>query len=361
VILKTKMLDAYMERRKGFEIDSKSGLLVRKSAVSLDDAELTRPALFSVKATPAQESAADPAKAKLWIAGVANAHEKDRMEEVLRPTGVMLSSYSKNPILLYQHRHDCPIGSVPVMRVEDSGVLFEAWVGDPEAGLLTKLQEDVRSLVAQRVLKAVSVGFIPHKIRMPSYDMNGAMVEPATIEEWEMLELSIVSVPCNAGALFEEKQTPEAEATRKVWSFPTLGADGKFVITPQEKKMDPLLKELLEKQLVTLNGLAVSMNTLTAGMTDLKTVVDAAKKEQPAPAPAATPEPTPAPAAKADGEEDDEEKEDDDEADDKTGDADARLKAVETGLAAMQDNVTKLVDTVTLLVKKINGDEEAAA
>lgn len=223
-----QLLSEYCARWKGFRVDGRGHIV---PVVKLADIPplATKGADFKVKASY-------DAGEKQWLGGVANAKEVDRMNEVLDPTGIIAGGYMKNSVLLYQHDHNRPLGLVTQLRPEESGVYFEGWNGDPKAGAaLTKTQEEARSLVAQRVLKAVSVGFIPHKIRMPAYDNDGNMVDPAMIEQWEMLELSIVSVPCNAGALFDLKDgdpAPPAPALDPAFAkrliFPTLGSDGKF-------------------------------------------------------------------------------------------------------------------------------------
>lgn len=206
---------------------------------------------------------------KLYIKGIANAAEIDRVNEILIPAGLVSGPFNKNPVLLLGHNHDKAVGQVIRLQPEVDGVHFEAWVGDPKAAPLTQHQTDARSLVAQRILRAVSVGFIPLKIRMPAYNDMGDLVEPAKVEEWEILELSLVAVPCNAGSLFEVRDiagdvTPKS--VKELPSFPSLGRDGKFVINPQEKAMDPKeLKELLTGLKASMDGLAGGVNSLIDG------------------------------------------------------------------------------------------------
>lgn len=338
VKLSRKLFEQYLSRRKGWEIDGKTGFLVPKN-VKLDEAEpeFTRAAAFA-KVVDAdgkelgEGKGYDP-KQKLFIGGIANAHETDRMNEVLRPTGVQLNAYNKNNILLLQHCHADPVGLCTTMRPEDNGVHFEAWVGDPAAAPLTKKQEETRSLVAQRILKAVSVGFIPLKIRMPAYDDNGRLVDPAVIEEWEMLELSIVSVPCNAGALFELKTA--GDKTLKLWSFPTLGTDGKFIVkTPKESENMDELKALLEKQLTVLNTVASSLNGLKDGQDSLQKSIDGLG--------------APGKKGKKKPKEDDEEEEEEEDEE-----AEKRLTALEKKLKSLGDEQTKLGKTMEKLVESM--------
>jgi HK97 family phage prohead protease len=140
---------------------------------------------------------------RLYIAGVANANIVDRVQERLDPVGLIAQDYLKNPQLLAHHSYHHPIGQVETIDVQDDGVHFSAWIGDPQKADLTDMQREIRSLVAQGILKTVSVGFIPKKIRAPLYNSTGIMEEPAVIEQWELLELSVVSVPCNQDSVFQ--------------------------------------------------------------------------------------------------------------------------------------------------------------
>lgn len=151
----------------------------------------------------------DQEDSKVYINGIANANIIDRVDERLEPTGLDIKNYIKNKILLADHMYwtAASIGQVEELRVEDSGVHFDAFIGDSDAGQLTQMQKDVRSLVRQRILKTVSVGFIPHKIKAPEFDDRGNLVEPAVVEAWELLELSVVAVPCNPLSTFEERGT----------------------------------------------------------------------------------------------------------------------------------------------------------
>ena len=57
----------------------------------------------------------------------------------------------------------------------------------------------------------VSIGFIPQKIQAPTFNDEGAMIDPAVILQWELLELSVVAVPANPDATFEMKQYVESK------------------------------------------------------------------------------------------------------------------------------------------------------
>jgi phage head maturation protease len=145
---------------------------------------------------------------KLYIDGIANANVQDRMYEIVNPQGCDVRNYVKNSILLADHMYmsSHAIGVVEELRVESDGVKFTAYIGDPKAAKLTEKQVEIRSLVAQGILRTVSIGFIPKEIIVPEWDeKTGEMISPAKIEKWEMLELSIVPIPCNQDSVFDIK------------------------------------------------------------------------------------------------------------------------------------------------------------
>lgn len=153
---------------------------------------------------------------KLYIAGMANANIVDRMDERVDPRGLDATDYIKNMQLLAHHSYCSPVGQVEELDIREDGVHFTAWVGDPEKAPLTDMQKEIRSLIAQGILKTVSIGFIPKKIRAGAYDDKGNIVEPWVIEEWELLELSVVAIPANQDSIFEMKGLLSSDNSGKV-------------------------------------------------------------------------------------------------------------------------------------------------
>ena len=56
----------------------------------------------------------------LKIAGYANTTAKDRSGDVITAHAWAkgVENFRRNPVLLYQHKHDCPIGKVNSIKVE---------------------------------------------------------------------------------------------------------------------------------------------------------------------------------------------------------------------------------------------------
>jgi len=123
----------------------------------------------------------------------------DRMGDIVEQDW-QLKDFKKNPIALFMHDHKSPIGVWKDVKVETingkqalTGVLKLAEEGT------SKIIDTVRSLIKQKILKAVSVGFSVggYEVR---YDENGNY-EGYTLKKPSLHESSIVSVPANQEAL----------------------------------------------------------------------------------------------------------------------------------------------------------------
>ena len=116
----------------------------------------------------------------------------DRVGDVIRAKGWDLDDFQKNPVALWGHDHAKPIGvweNVAVIGKKLVGSLRLAKKGtSPEI-------DTIRSLVEQRILKSVSVGFQPLEA-VPLKNKNGYEYLSQKLHE-----CSLVSVPANANAL----------------------------------------------------------------------------------------------------------------------------------------------------------------
>jgi HK97 family phage prohead protease len=177
-----------------------------------DDIQRFKAEIKNVKSDPTQ----DPASRELVIYGVANSNIVDRMDERLDPRGLDLQDFMRNPVLLAYHDHQRPIGKVLELDIQEDGVYFTGKVGFPEKAKLTDDQIEIRSLIEQGILSAVSVGFIPKRVKFPEETTEGDILGEFVITEWELLELSIVSVPANQGSLFDVKNCKNIKDGAKV-------------------------------------------------------------------------------------------------------------------------------------------------
>ncbi len=130
---------------------------------------------------------------------VASTEAVDRYGDIVRADGWRLDNYRRNPIVLFGHYHDTPVGTAPEVEVKSKALHIGIKLA--EAGT-SQVVDYVRALVAQGVLRAVSVSFLPIKWT-ERYDESGGRKSFVGYEflEHELLENSIVSVPANQEAL----------------------------------------------------------------------------------------------------------------------------------------------------------------
>lgn len=111
----------------------------------------------------------------------------DRQGDSIDQSGWDLKNFMRNPVILWAHRYDeLPLGKVVTLEVTQDGLVAEVVFADNEAN---PKATQVKSLIDQGVLNAVSVGFIPK-------ERNGNIITRS-----ELLEISIVPVPANQDAL----------------------------------------------------------------------------------------------------------------------------------------------------------------
>lgn len=127
------------------------------------------------------------------IRGFANTISKDRAGDVIVAsawtTSNALKNYMKNPIILFGHDHDRPIGKCLDMVPTEMGLEIEAEIyedADPS----------IFSLIKNGVLKTFSVGF---RILDADWDDD---THTFMILDLELFEVSVVSVPCNQDSTF---------------------------------------------------------------------------------------------------------------------------------------------------------------
>ena len=178
----------------------------------------------------------------IMIEGYANTINVDRTGDVIPKTAWEkgLENYLKNPIILAYHDHDEPIGRMVEHKVDNKGLWIKARI--------SAAAEDTFNLIKDGVLTAFSVGFM---IKDATYD---AMTDLFIIKELELLEISVVSVPCNQDSTFSiSKAFDSAEEYDSFKKQFSVGKPAKElnastenpVNTKKEKFMDPKEMETL--------------------------------------------------------------------------------------------------------------------
>jgi HK97 family phage prohead protease len=127
----------------------------------------------------------------VMIRGMASTNHSDRAGDVITPDAWSkggLENFKNNPVILFNHDYNRPIGRATGVKITDTGLELEAKI--------SKAAKDVCDLVKDGVLGAFSVGF---KCKDADYieETDGLKIKDA-----ELFEVSVVTVPCNQAATF---------------------------------------------------------------------------------------------------------------------------------------------------------------
>ena len=125
------------------------------------------------------------------IKGSASTNALDRAGDIIEAEAWAkggLENFKNNPVLLFNHDYNRPIGRATGLEVTDKGLEI--------TGRISKAAGEIKDLVKDGVLGAFSVGF---RVKDADYmtETDGYKIKDA-----ELFEVSVVSVPCNQGATF---------------------------------------------------------------------------------------------------------------------------------------------------------------
>jgi len=126
------------------------------------------------------------------ICGMASTADFDRAGDTIDAaawTKGGLNNFEKNPIILFNHDYNKPIGRATGLKVTDNGLELKAKISK-------SAPDHVAQLVKEGILGAFSVGF---RVKDADYleETDGLKIKDA-----ELFEVSVVSVPCNQAATF---------------------------------------------------------------------------------------------------------------------------------------------------------------
>jgi len=128
----------------------------------------------------------------VMIRGMASTADFDRAGDSISAEAWQkggLKNFEKNPIILFNHDYDKPIGRATGLKSGPDGLELECKISKAAPA-------NVAQLVKDGVLGAFSVGF---RVKDADYikETDGLMIKDA-----ELFEVSVVSVPCNQSATF---------------------------------------------------------------------------------------------------------------------------------------------------------------
>lgn len=207
----------------------------------------------------------------IYIEGYASTNSPDRVGDVI-PASVWekgLKNYLKNPIILAHHKHSDPAGRMVEHKVDEMGLWIKARIS---AGA------SIYKLVKDEVMTAFSVG-----IRILDAEYNAA-AELFIVKELELMEVSVVSVPCNQDTLFSLSKSFDSESEYNEFkSLFTQGASAKGHDNPtveqtNSRKEFTIMDKELQEQMARVAAEAAE-KALNARLAAEKAVADAAAAE----------------------------------------------------------------------------------
>ena len=150
------------------------------------------------------------------IRGYASTNNEDRAGDVIEAAAWEkggLKNYQNNPIILFNHNYNEPIGKTIDLRTTDRGLEIN--------GLISKSAGKIRDMVKEGVLGAFSVGF---RVKDAEHieETDGLRIKDA-----ELFEVSVVSVPANQAAVFSVTKSFDSEEDYTAWK-------AQFIHDPQK-------------------------------------------------------------------------------------------------------------------------------
>lgn len=138
----------------------------------------------------------------VMIRGMASTADFDRAGDSISAEAWQkggLKNFEKNPIILFNHDYDKPIGRATGLKCGPDGLELECKISKAAPA-------NVAQLVKDGVLGAFSVGF---RVKDADYikETDGLMIKDA-----ELFEVSVVSVPCNQSATFSLAKSFDSDA-----------------------------------------------------------------------------------------------------------------------------------------------------
>lgn len=184
----------------------------------------------------------------------------DRDGDTIDPKGWDLGSYTKNPVVLWAHDYSSPpVGKAVNIKSTDHGL--QADVEFLPQGL-DPFADKIHDMCKAGFLNATSVGF-----RGVEYDEASGR-KGYDFKKQELLEFSIVPVPCNPEALaqrgLKNDQLKKYAKEMNAWSKSVLGESSPKMSQEQFDSLSGELAKILrdtpeEKQIVTVQAPTVDV------------------------------------------------------------------------------------------------------
>lgn len=192
-----------VKRNNGGVVLLKGDLAAVRDALIARKNEITRPMAAATKRAEAQLAGIQKfiSNGKRTVRGLASSISVDRMGDIVEPRG---GSWRLPIPLLWQHSQKDPIGWVRSIEVRKDGLWIEAEIAEGFSRA-----DETWQMVQAGLLDSFSIGFRALK----SEPLPGGGLR---FTSWELLEVSVVSVPANPDAKISGSKLPEAKGSGSV-------------------------------------------------------------------------------------------------------------------------------------------------
>lgn len=156
-----------------------------------------------------------------FITGIATTPQPDRDGDIIDPMG---AKFDIEMPLLWQHRPDSPVGHATFGTPTKSGIPFTATIAKiDEPGELKNLLDKAWQSVKSRLVRGVSIGFIPRESeRLQNNGRKFTLIE--------IIELSLVTIPANTGATIQTVKAFAQSNGQSIYGIP--------LVSIQKPKLD---------------------------------------------------------------------------------------------------------------------------
>lgn len=149
----------------------------------------------------------------LYIEGYASTNAIDRHDDIVDQASITFDQFMNNPIMLFQHNPDWPIGKV--VKLER-----DVEMGDDKRGLLCRaaiIGDTMKSMEVQDQIKSgILKGFSIHGKAQSRKKKCGQGHCHYVLEGLNLLEISVVSIPANQETLFEVAKSLVAQIENSI-------------------------------------------------------------------------------------------------------------------------------------------------
>lgn len=146
--------------------------------------------------------------AKRIIRGIATTPQTDRVGDIVEPLG---ATFAESLPLLLQHDHAKPVGTVKLSKPTATGIEFTAEIAEiAEPGALKDRVDEAWQSIKAGLITAVSIGF--RALEDGAKPIHGGGWR---FTSYEVMELSLVTIPANADAAIQMIRSADQKQTRR--------------------------------------------------------------------------------------------------------------------------------------------------